>query len=158
MNSFACPDARVVGDEALPGFQMVTVASNGTETRTPVVRVFPKPADAPIDAVLEPVRAASPGWATASCVFSPGTPNLGERAIDRYLLMPTGRAYEVLEACLNLERENGCTPCGPLGVPGTDAITHTFEVLDGAPDKVVFVDWGLVGPRVYDPETLRVAQ
>jgi hypothetical protein len=158
MHSFSCPSARLVGDEALPGFQLVTIEPNGAETRTPVVRVFSKPADAPIDAALEPVRAASPGWATATCVFAPGTPNLGERAVGRYLLMPTGPAFDVLEACLNLERDVGCTPCGPMGVPGTDAVTHTFEILDGAPDKVVFVDWGFVGPQVYDPESLRVLE
>jgi hypothetical protein len=158
MHSFACPNARLVGDETLPGFQLVTIEPNGAETRTPVVRVFSKPPEASIDAALEPVRAASPGWATATCVFAPGTPNLGERAVGRYLLMPTGRALDVLEACLNLEREVGCTPCGSLGVPGTDAVTHTFETLDGAPEKVVFVDWGFRSPQIYYPESLRVVE
>lgn len=158
MHSFACPNARLVGDEALPGFQLVTVESNGAQTRTTVVRIFSKPANAPIDAVLEDVRAASPGWATATCEFAPGMPNLGDRAIGRYLLMPTGAAFEALEACLNLERDEGCTPCGPMGVPGTDAVSRTFEMPDGAPDKVVFVDWGLIGPQVYYPESLRVVE
>jgi hypothetical protein len=158
INSFACPNARLVSDEALPGFYLVTTEPNGEETRTTVVRIFSKPSDAPIDAVLETVRAASPGPASATCVFRPGTSNLGEQAIDRYLLMPTGAALEALEACLNLQSRVGCRPCGPMGVPPTDAVSRTFEVLDGAPDKVVFVDWGLESGQVYYPETLRAAE
>jgi hypothetical protein len=43
-------------------------------------------------------------------------------------------------------------PCGPLGP--SEAGGRTFRVLDGAPDKVIMIDWG-TEPPVYDPDTLQ---
>lgn len=158
IRSFACPNARLVGDEALPGFQLVTTEPNGVETRTIVVRVFAKPADAPIDAVLEVVRAASPGWATATCVFAPADEtNVGAQAVESYQLMPTGAAFAAWEAYLNLENPGAARPCGPMG-PTEPPSSRTFEILDGAPDKVVFVDRGMQSGQVYYPETLRAVE
>lgn len=156
INSFNCPTARLVGDETLPGIYLVTTELNGAETRTPIVQIFAKPTDAPIGSVLQAVRAASPGRDTATCVFVAGTANLGAHAVGRYQLMPTGAALEAWEAYLNLESDAGARPCGAMGP--TEGVSRTFEVLEGAPDKVVFLDWSLESGQVYYPESLRAIE
>jgi hypothetical protein len=45
-------------------------------------------------------------------------------------------------------------PCGPLGP--SEAGAHAFRIIEGAPGKVVVIDWGTNVP-IFDPDTLRVA-
>jgi hypothetical protein len=142
--SYACANDRLVADEALPGFQREARDSAGQVTRSPVIRFFSKPADAPIDAVLEAVRAASPG--AEACVIEVGSNG-------DYVLMPTGEAFEAHQRFIRGEADGPSLPCGPLGP--REAGGHTFRLVEGAPDKVVLIDWGTEVP-IFDPDTLRV--
>ena len=70
--SFDCPaqHTHLVADGE--GFALAS-DDPATPVNSPVVRVFHKAADAPIDAVLADIRAASPGPATATCALVPVT-------------------------------------------------------------------------------------
>ena len=72
ISAFSCPNQKLVADEALPGFQMQQTETDGAQSRYPAIQVFAKAADAPIDAVLDAVRPASPGLFTAGCVLTAG--------------------------------------------------------------------------------------
>jgi hypothetical protein len=86
--SFACgPDyggAHLEADDTLPGFRLV---SDGVQPGQPVIRVFAKPADAPMDAILPAVRAASPGPDIATCTFQPSVNPAGAGQV--YQFAPT---------------------------------------------------------------------
>jgi hypothetical protein len=143
--SYACANDRLVADETLPGFQREARDASGQVTRSPAIRFFAKPAEAPIDAVLEAVRAASPGAET--CVIEAGS--RGD-----YVLMPTGEAFEAHQRFIRGEADGPSMPCGPLGP--SEAGGHTFRLVEGAPEWVVMIDWGSSVP-IFDPDTLRVA-
>lgn len=143
--SYTCPNLRLVADETLPGFQREETGADGTVTRTPVIRFFAKPAAAPIGAVIDAVRAASPG--SESCEIEPGSH-------DDHVLMPTGEAALAYSKFISGEAEEPSLPCGPPGP--SEAGGRTFRVLADAPDKVIMVDWG-TEPPVYDPDTLSAA-
>ena len=128
--SFACAEQRLVGDEALPGF----VREDGGQ-RYAVIRLFEKESEAPIDAVLPAIRAASPGAET--CVLEPV---IGEEYL--YQLMPTGDARHAYDAYINGDTINGQTeeppfPCGPLG-PSEGGMV-IIEVVAGAPNRVAVI-------------------
>jgi hypothetical protein len=144
--SYTCPDQRLVADEALPGFQREQTAADGTVTRTPVIQFFAKAANAPVSAVLEAVRAASPGAET--CEIEIGSHS-------DYVLMPTGDAAMAYSKFINGEADGPSMPCGPLGP--SEAGGRTFRMLDTVPDKVIMIDWG-TEPPVYDPDTLGAAK
>ena len=82
IQAFACGPEQggqhIEADDSLPGFQLV-YAGPPTERR-PVVRTFAKLADAPLEAILPAIRAASPGPHTATCAFAPAQPTPVEPA------------------------------------------------------------------------------
>lgn len=143
--SYACANDRLVADDALPGFQRELRDASGQVTRYPAIRIFAKPADAPIDAVTAAVRAASPGAET--CVIEAG-------AHGDYVLMPTGAAFEAHQKFIRGEADGPSLPCGVLGP--REAGGHTFRLVEGAPDKVAAIDRGSDVP-IFDADTLRAA-
>ncbi len=140
--SYTCPTLRLVADEALPGFQREQIGEDGSVQLTPVIQIFAKAPDAPIGAVIDAVRAASPG--SESCEIEPGSN-------DDFVLMPTGDQALAYSKFLSGEAEEPSLPCGPLGP--SEAGGRTFRVLADAPDKVIMIDWG-TEPPVYDPDTM----
>ena len=136
--SFACADQRLVGDEALPGF----VREEGGQ-RYPVIRLFDKEPEAPIDAALPAIRAASPGAET--CVLEAASGG-------GYRLMPTGEARRAYDAYINGETEEPVFPCGPLGP--SEAGMVIIEVVDGAPNMVAAISTPSDIP-IFDWNTLR---
>lgn len=141
--SYTCPDQRLVADEALPGFQREVTDSAGQVVRTLAIRFFAKAPDAPIDAVLEAVRAASPG--AEACVIEPGVEG-------DFQLLPTGAAWEAYQRFVRGEADGVSQPCGPLGP--SEAGGYSLRTLESAPDKVVLINWGTDTP-IFDPDTLR---
>ncbi|MBP6546724.1 MAG: hypothetical protein KA220_08410 [Phenylobacterium sp.] len=152
MQAFACgPEqggGHIEADDSLPGFQLV-YAGPPVERR-PVVRTFAKPADAPLEAILPAIRAASPGPHTATCAFAPAQ-GYDAHGKDRFVLEPTGAAKAAWEASEAIEP--GEPPCGPMGVSA--AGDRYFKVMPGHPDIVVYADMGSE-IQIFDPETLRV--
>jgi hypothetical protein len=144
--SYACPDKRLVPDETLPGFQREDIAADGTTTRSPVIQFYTKSPDAPIGAVIDAVRAASPG--SENCEITAGSDG-------DFVLMPTGENALAYSRFLSGEAEEPSMPCGPLGP--SEGGSRTFRVLADAPDKVIMIDWG-TEPPVYDPDTMRAAK
>lgn len=155
MWSYTCgPDAgavRVVADDVLPGFVLESTDPARPEHRV-VVRLFDKAADAPIDSVLDAVRALSPGLNTPTCAFTPleGVDHAGKGHVE---FAPTGAAKVAYDAAVSGETMPG-EPCGPLGVgPVGD---RYFAVVPGRPDKVMFVDRGSE-IQIFDETTLKVS-
>lgn len=137
--SFACADQRLVGDDALPGF----VREEGGQ-RYPVIRLFEKEPEAPIDAALPAIRAASPGAET--CVLEPASGG-------GYQLMPTGEARRAYDAYINGETDEPIFPCGTLGP--SEAGMVIIEVVEGAPNTVAVISTPSDIP-IFDWNTLRV--
>jgi hypothetical protein len=152
MNAYQCPTSKLVADDMLPGIVEVVTTPDG-DVRTPIVQVFAKPAAAPIDAVLNAVRPQSPGAET--CAFAPAREGWAAQGRTRFELWPTGDAKTAYDAYLAGQTQDVIIPCGPLG-PG-EAGAHTFEVLEGAPDKVVMVIWPSDLPS-FDAASLRPAR
>lgn len=141
--SFACANDRLVADDALPGFQREVTDAAGQVIRTPAIRILTKAADAPLDAVLDQVRAASPGG--EACVIEPGSHG-------DFVLMPTGKASEDYQKFVRGEADGPSMPCGPLGPK--EGGGYTLRAVEGAADKVALIDWGTSTP-IFDPDTLR---
>lgn len=141
--SFACANDRLVADPALPGFQRETRDEQGQILRHPVVRIFTKPPEALLDAALDQVRAASPGG--EACTLEPG------RNGD-YVFMPAGEALEAYGRFTRGEADGPSNPCGPLGPQ--EAGGSVFRVLEGAPDKVVMINFPS-DIAIFDADTLR---
>lgn len=137
INAYACPTSKLEADDMLPGIVQVVTAPDGETFRSPVVQVFDKAADEPMEAALDEVRALSPG--AEDCVFAPAREGWTAQGQARFELWPTGEAKAAYEEYLSGQTQDVIIPCGPLG-PG-EAGAHTFEVLEGAPDKVVMVSW-----------------
>jgi len=138
-------ETRLVGDAGLPGFWLETRGQDGVERRL-ALRTFVKPAKAGLTSILPEVKKASPGSATASCVFvvHPARPYPGARA---YALEPTGEAGKAFQA------GDVDEPCGELGVGQVG--DRYFYVAKGRPDTVVMVDMGSeIQP--FDPATLTI--
>ncbi|MES2725212.1 MAG: hypothetical protein V4656_18825 [Pseudomonadota bacterium] len=152
MQAFACGPEQggqhIEADDGLPGFQLVHDGSPAE--RRPVVRTFAKPADAPLEAILPAIRAASPGPHSATCAFAPAQGH-DHKDKGRFVLEPTGAAKASWEASLAVEP--GEPPCGALGVSA--AGDRYFKVMPGHPDLVVYADMGSE-IQIFDPETLRV--
>lgn len=147
--SFACPTDKLVGDDALPGFQREASDGAGGLSRYPAIRVFAKAADAPVESVLGAVRAAAPWPEANTCAFEPA-PGGG------YHLMPTGATREAWDAYVSgKSTKDPGLPCGVLGP--TEAGDRVFKVLDGAPDKVVLIELGSE-IQTFDISTLTVAK
>lgn len=152
--SYACGpeggDVRLVADDAVPGFRFESAAANGADLGIPI-RVFTKPADAPIDAVLPAVRAASPGPATDTCVFAPTT-GVDDAGHGRFNLVPTGASKTAWESSITMDASE-YSPCGELGVSFSG--DRTFEVMADHPDKVLFIDFGSE-IQIFDASTIKL--
>jgi hypothetical protein len=141
--AYACANDRMVGDETVPGF----VRETGTNRATSI-RFFTKAADAPIEAALPAIRAASPGGEACVLDFVAG------REL-RYQLVPTGAAAAAYEAFTSGRNPNGPSmPCGPLGP--SEGGMRVIEVVEGDPTKVAVIDTGSDMP-LFDLDTLRAA-
>ncbi|MBR7621701.1 hypothetical protein JKL49_20080 [Phenylobacterium sp. 20VBR1] len=153
LQAFACgPEqggVHIEADDGLPGFQLVYAGPPAE--RRPVIRTFAKAADAPLEAILPGVRAASPGAQTATCAFAPAQ-GYDDKDKGRYVLQPTGAAKTAWEAS-EARGEPQEAPCGPLGVSVVG--DRYFKVMPGHPDIVVYADMGSE-IQIFDPETLRV--
>jgi hypothetical protein len=137
--SFACPQQRLVGDETLPGFLREEAGQ-----RHPVIWIFTKAAQDPIEAALPAIRAASPGG--EACVLEPGAEQ------GRYQLMPEGEARRAYDAFTSGQGEGPSMPCGPLGP--SEAGMRVVQIVAGAPDKVAVIDAGS-DIQIFDANTLR---
>ncbi len=141
--SYTCPDQQLVADETLPGF-----ARERDGQRYPVIQLFAKPADAPIEAALPAIRAASPGG--EACVLEAFSGVEGG-----YQLVPTGEALVAYQAFTSGKSDQGPSlPCGPLGPSEVGA--RLIEIVAGAPDKVAVIDLGS-DIQIFDAQTLRAA-
>jgi hypothetical protein len=160
MNAYACgPDfgnVHLVADETLPGFALVEGSGPDAMAYRPVVRIFTKPKDAGIDAILPEIRKLSPGPSTATCTLQsspdPLDPDHSTRKL--FALAPTGAAKAAWDKAVAVEPQD-VMPCGPLGV-GT-AGDRLFEVMADDPAKVSYIDYGSeIQP--FDPKSLRVVK
>jgi hypothetical protein len=156
--SYACPaelgNVKLVADDSLPGFAVESTYDGRTE-RGPAVVIFNKAADAPIDAILEAVRARSPGPDTANCTLQPVT---FEGAVPgSFGFEPTGElatrwnAFATGEA----DAEPIEPPCGSMGPQMSG--DRSFRVLESDPTRVVFIEYGSE-IQIFDPSTLRPAR
>jgi hypothetical protein len=150
IGSFACPNTKLAPDESLPGFQKEFTDADGKVTRFPAIQVFRKALDNSVpDAVIADVRAASPGPFTASCVLEPSSSDPSGKT---YVLVPTGAGKAAHEAFLAGTSEENSMPCGQMGP--SEAGERVFRLVDGAPDKVVYIDLGSE-IQIFDTKTLR---
>lgn len=150
--SFACGpehgNIRLVADDALPGF-VIRSGDPAAPGQSTAIRFFSKPADAPLDAILPAVRAASPGAASATCAFEPA-PGADHEGKPRFVFGPTGAA----KAAYDLANQGPDVPEPPCGAMGpAPAGDRTFEVL--APDTVAFIEWGSE-IQIFDASTLKL--
>lgn len=150
--SYKCgPDAghvRLVADETLPGF-VVQHSRPDEEARVPVIRVFKKAVGAPIEAVLDQVRAASPGPHTATCTL---TKHTSPEAGDKYQFKPDAAAAAEWDKYQDDGVGEVQPPCGALGPQFVG--DNFFQILPDDPSTVVFVEMGSEIP-IYDVKTLK---
>lgn len=154
IEAYACGEEQgnvhLEADDSLPGFVIVSDGPDGI-SRNVAIRVFKKEPGAPFSAILEDVKALSPGPHTNTCVFEkwPGE----EAGVMRYVLAPTGDAKAAWDKGL----ENGepvDPPCGALGVQFVGDLY--FEEIAGDPGTVAFVDSGSE-IQIFKPQTLKSA-
>jgi hypothetical protein len=149
--NFQCPQghmngSHLVADDSLPGFRLVSQSPDG-EQSTVVLHAFKKPTDAPMDAILNAVRTASPGPHTDSCTLKPtaSDPN-------HFTLEPNGEAAIAWE---NSQTNGGDTP-RPCGAYGVDFVgDRYFAVLPDDPTTVIYLNMGSEA-QTYDPKTVQV--
>ncbi len=146
--AFTCPDDKIVFDAALPGFKREMTGPNAASY--PIVWLFTKAADAPVDAALPAIRAASKGAET--CVLAP----LADGAPGAFHLVPTGNAKkrhdDFVAGKLARPTEADAFPCGPLGP--SEAGMRIISAVPGAPTLVAAAETGSDIP-IYDLKTLR---
>jgi hypothetical protein len=152
IDAFACgPEfgrLHLEADDALPGFVLVQDGSDGA-VRTPVIQFFDRPADAPLEAVLPAVRAAS-GPEAAACAFEPSA-GADHQGKPHVVLTPVGSAKAAWEKTVDSDEPVGL-PCGRWGVGITG--DRFFFAAPGRPETVVAADMGSeIQP--FDPATLR---
>jgi hypothetical protein len=150
--SYACGadagNVRLVADDALPGFVIESTDAAAPGRRT-AIRFFPKAADAPVESILDAVRAASPGPQTATCGFMPAQ-GVDHQGHPRFVFSPLGEAraaYDRATAGDNIPEP----PCGAMGP--SEAGDRVFEVI--APDKVAYIDYGSE-IQIFDAKSLKV--
>jgi len=155
--SFDCPEdvgnSRLVADDSLPGFA-IEGTFDGQTSRYPAIVIFKKAADAPIESILDAVRARSAGPNTATCTLQPVT---FESAVPgSYSLEPTGDVAARWNAFASGEADATEVepPCGPMGPQMSGA--RSFRVLEGDPTTVVLIEYGSE-IQIFDPSTLRPA-
>lgn len=155
--SYACgPDSgntRLVADDSLPGFA-IEGTYDGQTPRRPAIVIFRKAADAPLDAIIEAVRAKSPGPNSAACTLQAVT--LEGAAPGSYGFEPTGSSKTQWDAFASGEVDAVPmdAPCGDMGPQMSG--DRSFRVVDGDPTTVVFVDYGSE-IQIFDPSTIRSA-
>jgi hypothetical protein len=145
--------SRLVADDSLPGF-VIENTFEGETSRSPAIVIFKKAADAPIESILDAVRARSPGPNTATCTLQPVT---FEGAVPgSFSLEPTGELAARWNAFASGEADSVEVepPCGPMG---PQMVGHrSFRVLEGDPTTVVLIEYGSE-IQIFDPSTLRPA-
>jgi len=146
-------NVRIVADDTLSGFVEESAGPDGASRRT-VVQAFAKAADAPIDAVLDAVRAASPGPHSDTCVLAPAPAEEGSGA-GHFIFEPTGAAKTAWDAFVSNPNSDEAMepPCGRLG-PAMEGDRY-FQVLPNDPQTVVFVELGSE-IQLFDVNTLAV--
>lgn len=154
--SYACPaefgNVKLVADPALPGFSLEGT-QDGVTSRSPAIILFDKATGDDVSAIVEQVRAKSPGPDTATCAVEQIE---GESMVaNAWAFVPTGEAKARWEAAVGGDDlgdapEQG--PCGPLGpqIVGDRA----FVVVPGDVGKVAFIEFGSE-IQIFDPTTLR---
>jgi len=147
-------NVRIVADDTLPGFVAESAGPDDPD-RGIVVQAFAKAADAPIDAILDTVRAASPGPHSDTCVFAPAPALDAEYGAGHFTFEPTGAAKTAWDASEAGEGVGEPPPCGKMGQPSWYGGDRYFQVLPNDPQTVVFVELGSeIQP--YDVNTLAV--
>ncbi|EGF89557.1 hypothetical protein ABI_39740 [Asticcacaulis biprosthecium C19] len=154
--SYACGPTfggvRLIADDNLPGFSLKMDSESGSTVIQPVIRVFTKPADAPIESILPQIRAASPGKDTATCSFEEITmPPLYKDEDAVYQLAPMGEAKARWDKNVGTG-EDPTPPCGDLGVAFSS--NQLFEIMKDDPTKVVYINYGSE-IQVFDTTTLK---
>lgn len=146
-------DTRLVADDSLPGFT-IEGTYEGETSRRPAIVVFKKAADAPIESILDQVRARSPGPASTSCTLQPRT--YPDAMPGSYGFEPTGALADRWNAFASGENDAAPVdpPCGDYGPQMSG--DRSFHVLDGDPTTVVMVDYGSE-IQIFDVSTLRPA-
>lgn len=154
--SYACGPGfggiRLIADDSLPGFSLKMDGDAGSTVIQPVIRIFPKSADAPIESILPQIQALSPGKDTATCALLPAAdPTADPSTRKLYELTPTGEAKARWDK--NVETgEDPTPPCGDLGV--AFAGNQVFEVMPDDPTKVVYINYGSE-IQIFDTTTLK---
>ena len=150
IQSYACPNARLVADDKLPGFLLESDGPDGKSRRV-AIRAFPKFAPESIQSVLPLIRKASPGPHTDTCILKAFRDSRNKAVDAWFVLSPVGAAAKAWDAS---ERKGGSVkpPCGALGVQS--AGDRYFEVMPDDPGTVVFVDKGSE-IQIYDPDSLK---
>jgi hypothetical protein len=147
--SYACGagtgDLRLQWNADANGFDIV-----GAGAAAPAIRILPRAADAPLDSVLDAVRALSPGPASATCVFQAAA-GVDHDGKNRFVFAPTGEAKAAYEAAIS-GPDVPPEPCGALGVGPTGQVT--FELVGH--DKVVMINHGSE-IQIFDAGTLQFA-
>lgn len=151
MGAFTCADQKIVADEALPGFVLESIGADGKTSRTAVVQLFTKAADAPVESVLDAVRAASPGAFSAECVL---TANTMDPTGKTFLFVPAGAGKAAYDAFRAGKSDEDSMPCGAMGP--SEGGERLFTQVDGAPDKVALISIGS-DIQIFDSNTLRAA-
>lgn len=155
--SYACPaergGVRLAADDSLPGFA-IEGTGGGETSRSPAIIVFKKTADAPVESLLETVRAKSPGPHTATCTLQPiaaeGVP------AGSFVFAPVGDVATRWDAASSGEEgaEEMAPPCGDMGPQFSG--DRSFFAVEGDPTTVVFVEYGSE-IQIFDASTIRPA-
>jgi hypothetical protein len=152
VNLYSCEGIKYLSDETLPGILREYTAPDGKVYTSPIIQVFAKAPDAPIDAVLEAVRKASPGG--EKCTFQDAPESFQGNGPKVYVFGPTGKDKEKFDAYVSGKGPDYMDPCGPLGPREAGFIT--FEIHPEAPAKVVTIFWPSdIAP--WDPASVKVA-
>jgi hypothetical protein len=145
--AFSCPEDKVAFNAALPGFERQITGA--TPSTYPIVRLFTKAADAPLDAALPAIRAASRGAET--CVLEPIPEMAGQ-----FQLMPAGparkRYADLVAGTLKNPTDADYLPCGPLGP--SEAGMRIISAVAGSSTLVAVSETGSDVP-LYDLSTLK---
>lgn len=144
---FTCANTDIVADETLPGFVRESVFEDGTRFRSPVVQIFQKPADAPIEAILPALRAASPGDETSGCVLE-AAPEGG------FSFVPSGEGRARYQKFLDGSADGPAVPCGIWGP--SEVGSRAILTIPGVDDRVAAVEFGS-DPPLHDYRTLKAA-
>ena len=145
---FSRADDKLIFDAAVPGFVRETTGPNAGKIT--VVQLFTKAADAPVDAVLPAVRAASKGG--AACVFE----QIKDSPAGHFQLMPVDAARKAYDAAISGKGKDGdnLLPCGPLGP--SEAGMRVIRAVPGAPTLVAVIHMPSDIPT-FDDDTLKAA-